>query len=87
MSIRQGISADQLKQKTLNDLIEKNTELKKSFEDSWVTVSETNNLADEKNEMHKVENCLDVFVTKTGSKNEAVLGWLTNLIITKSAKV
>jgi hypothetical protein len=30
---------------------------------------------------------LDVFITKNGKRYEPILGWLTNLIITESAKV
>lgn len=87
LSIEKGMPADKIKQKTLIDLINQDNELKKMFETSWVTISETKNLADAKNKMDQVEDCLDIFVTKNGLKNEPVLGWLTNLIITESAKV
>lgn len=87
-TIEGGLSADALKQLCFKgDLLDKDEELRKLFETSFATVKEDANLADAKIEMDKKESCLDVFVTKNGTKNEAVIGWLTNLIITESAKV
>lgn len=37
--------------------------------------------------MEAVEKCQDVFVTKGGTKDDEVIGWITNVIITKSSKV
>jgi hypothetical protein len=31
--------------------------------------------------------CQDVFVTKAGTRNEPILGWITNAIIEDNAKV
>jgi hypothetical protein len=87
-TIEDGLSADELKQlRFKGDLLDKDEELRKLFETSFATVKEDANLANAKIEMDKKESCLDVFVTKNGTKNEAVIGWLTNLIITESAKV
>jgi hypothetical protein len=33
--------------------------------------------------MEEVKNCQDVFITENGSRDEEVLGWLTNVDITK----
>lgn len=87
-TIEGGLSADALKQLCFKaDLLDKDEELRKLFETSFATVREDANLADAKIQMDKRESCLDVFVTKNGTKNEAVIGWLTNLIIVESAKV
>lgn len=86
-NIRGGLSTDQLKKLSLKDLLDDDEKLRKLFETSFVTIKEDANLADAKIEMDKVENCLDVFVTRNGTRNEPVIGWLTNLKITESAKV
>ena len=86
-NIEGGLSTDQLKKLSLKDLLDDDEELRKLFETSFVTIKEDANLADAKFEMDKVGNCLDVFVTRNGTRNEPVIGWLTNLIITESAKV
>ena len=86
-NIEGGLSTDRLKKLSLKDLLDDDKELKKLFETSFVTIKEDANLADAKIEMDKVENCLDVFVTRNGTRNEPVIGWLTNLKVTESAKV
>lgn len=86
-NIEGGLSTDQLKKLSLKDLLDDDEKLRKLFETSFVTIKEDANLADAKTEMDKVENCLDVFVTRNGTRNEPVIGWLTNLKITESAKV
>ncbi len=86
-NIEGGLSTDQLKKLSLKDLLDDDEKLRRLFETSFVTIKEDANLADAKIEMDKVENCLDVFVTRNGTRNEPVIGWLTNLIITESAKV
>jgi hypothetical protein len=50
----------------------------------WVAQEAT--LADAKAKMEGTPNCQDVFVTNSGSKDEAVLGWVTNADIAKKAK-
>lgn len=86
-NIEGGLSRDRLKKLSLKDLLDDDEELKKLFETSFVTIREDANLADAKIEMDKVENCLDVFVTRNGTRNEPVIGLLTNLKVTESAKV
>jgi hypothetical protein len=76
-----------LKDLTLKDILDDDTDAKNLFEKSFAVISENTNLADAKAAMDKIENCSDVFVTKTGSKSEPVIGWLTNLMITENAKV
>ncbi len=86
-NIEGGLSTDQLKKLSLKDLLDDDEELRKLFETSFVTIKEDANLADAKIEMDKVQNCLDVFVTRNGTRNEPVIGLLTNLKVTESAKV
>lgn len=86
-NIEGGLSADQLRDLSLRNLLDEDATLRELFETSFVTVGEDANLADAKIEMDKVKNCLDVFITTNGTKNEPVIGWLTNLIITESARV
>ena len=56
------------------------------FETSFATVSESATLADAKQKMKETPNGQDVFVTKRGTKNEPVLGWLTNVRIAEHAR-
>lgn len=51
------------------------------------TVRETDSLAEAKTQMDRVPNCLDVFVTADGTRNSAVLGWLTNVIVLEQSRV
>jgi hypothetical protein len=37
--------------------------------------------------MERIDDCLDVFVTKNGTKNEPVIAWITNGMITERAEV
>jgi hypothetical protein len=86
-AIEDKLSIDQLDALSLQDLLNEDPKLKQMFETSFVTIKEDATLADAKSEMESVPDCLDVFVTKTGSKNEPIIGWLTNIIISESAKV
>lgn len=49
---------------------------------AFVNASAT--IADAKLKMEEIQNCQDVFITKNGNQNESVLGWLTNIDITKN---
>ena len=50
-------------------------------------VSQDATLADAKSRMDSITNCQDVFVTKTGSKDEPILGWITDNKIAANSKV
>jgi hypothetical protein len=76
--------SDDLKKLTLHDLIENQPGLRHSFG----VVKEDSTLADVKALMDALGNqCQDVFVTKTGSYSEPVLGWVTNVILENNSKV
>jgi hypothetical protein len=72
---------------TLQNILDEDPELKKEFETSWATVREDATLADAKAKMDRTPNCQDVFVTKNGTRDEAVRGWITNGIIEEHAKL
>jgi hypothetical protein len=76
-----GVSIESL---TLADVLN-DPEMRTIFEDSFVVVSEHANLAEAKSAMIARPGCSDVFITKTGTKNEPVSGWLTNVDIVRSS--
>jgi len=72
------LSEDDKKSKTLKDFLIGNLEVQKDLKDSVGYVSENATLLDAKNEMDKLENCKDVFVTKDGKNTGMVIGWISN---------
>ncbi len=85
--VRDKTPIDELDGLTLRGLLDEDAELKNIFEKGFVTVGTDRNLGDAKIEMESDSNCQDIFVTKNGTKNEPVIGWITNSIITENAKV
>jgi len=71
---------------TLGDLLQDAT-IKQKIDQGFATVKEDATLADVKAEMDKSRDCQDVFVTKNGGRNEAILGWITNGIVEDNSKV
>ena len=69
---------------TLQDLVD-DAELK-----NWVTnivyIPEGGSVADAKTKMDEQKGCQDLIVTKTGSKTEPMLGWMTNVDIGRLSK-
>jgi hypothetical protein len=72
---------------TLNDLLEGDPKLKDAFEGSFGFVKESATLADAKAVMESLPKCQDVFVTKNASKDDPVIGWITNTIIQEAGKL
>ena len=73
-----------LKKLSLHDLIESYPELKYSFG----VVSENSTLADAKTLIEALgKQCQDIFVTKTGSYGDPVIGWVTNVVIEENSQV
>lgn len=70
---------------TLQDFLDFD-DMEKFVGETLSFISKDETLSDAKMAMEKVENCQDVFVTETGKKGEAVLGWLTNIDISKHKK-
>jgi hypothetical protein len=54
---------------------------------SFGTVAEDATLADAKRAMESVPWCQDTFVTHGGSREEPVIGWITNVIIEANSRV
>jgi hypothetical protein len=71
---------------TLDDLL-KEDEWRLKIEQSISTVKEDATLADVKTVMDQNVNCQDVFVTKSGTRDEPVLGWITNSIVEENTKL
>jgi hypothetical protein len=71
---------------TLKDLIA-DSALKQLFTTSFAAVSPDKTLADAKLVMESTPHCEDVFVTKTGKKEDEVLGWITDNMISDTAKL
>ena len=74
-----GVAEGDLDDLTLKDLIE-DAELQ-----NWVAnivyVDEKASVADAKAKMESKPGCQDLIVTKTASKDEPMLGWMTNVQI------
>jgi len=65
---------------TLADLLAE-PEMKEMFENTFVAISQQCSLAEAKSAMLARPGCSDVFVTENGKRDEAVIGWLTNVDI------
>ena len=56
------------------------------LKDKYDTIAEVSTLADVKEKMEQLP-CKDIFITKNGNKEEPIIGWITNAIIMKNAKL
>lgn len=82
-----GKTADELKALTLDDLLH-DQRSKELLDRSFAVVPETSVLADVKRAMASLSSqCQDAFVTRSGSRNEPVTGWVTNVIIEANSQV
>ena len=63
---------------TLEDLLAENT-MKQMFEATFAVVEKRATLADAYDAMRVILDCRDVFITEKGSRDEPVIGWLTNI--------
>lgn len=71
---------------TVQNLLDQDADLKRMAL-AFGVVEQDASLADAAEVMNGIVDCQDVFVTPTGAKSEAVLGWITNVIIQDNAKV
>lgn len=71
---------------TLQDLLQ-DPKFVQYLDANFATVSESSTLADVKALMDSISECKDVFITKNGTKDEPILGWITNAIIIENAKI
>jgi hypothetical protein len=70
---------------TLRDFLD-DPEMKKRAE-NFAVLREDGTLADAKSAMDNKPGCQDVFITKGGTKDEPLTGWITNNTIAESAVV
>ena len=63
---------------TLEDLLAEPS-MKQMFESTFAVVGKRATLADASNAMRVIADCRDVFVTEAGTRDEPVIGWLTNV--------
>lgn len=79
-----GAKPDEIDKLTLQDLVD-DAELR-----NWVVnivyVSEQASVSDAKGAMEAQKGCQDLIVTKSGSRNEPMLGWMTNVDIGRLSK-
>ena len=58
-------------------------EMRFGNEQGYVVVAETASLTDAKNALEQVAGAQDIFVTKAGTATEPLLGWISNVRLTK----
>jgi CBS domain len=73
-----------LDQLTMADVFSDRPDFKAMFSGTAAFVAIDATLADARSAMEGKRNCYDVFVTDTGSAQEPILGWLTDVIIAAS---
>jgi hypothetical protein len=81
-----GKTAAEIRTLTLQDLLDQNEKMK-AMAQSFGVIGQDATLADAMDIMGKIHDCQDVFVTRTGAKDEPVLGWITNVIVQDNAKI
>ena len=84
--VKAARGAGDVKTLTLKTLLD-DSDVKEFLKNSFATVREDANLAEAKGAMESNPNCQDVFVTKTGNRDEEVIGWITNVIIQENSIV
>ncbi len=75
---------DHLRELTLADVLQEQPEIDSIFRNTYALVCLDSTVGDAKAAMNRIRDCRDVFVTKTGNAQEAVLGWITDVIIATS---
>lgn len=80
--IRKSVAADPLALDKVKwaEMLE-DAALKKVLDESFGLVSQAATLADARAKMTEIPDCEDVFVTKTGTKGEPLLGWITDNVV------
>jgi len=70
---------------TLEDFLNE-ADVKAIVSESFVFIGAQSTLNEAKQKMESVKGCQDVFITENGKPSEPVLGWMTNVDITKHLK-
>jgi hypothetical protein len=81
-----GKNVEELKRLTLDDLL-KDPDFETPLRNTFAMVPESATLADAKHFMESFPSCQDVFITRNGTSNEPVSGWLTNVMIEANSRV
>ena len=63
---------------TLETLGTKDPQILSMFEKSFTTISPDSSISEAKQALEGIPQCQDVFITKDGTRNSPILGWLTN---------
>jgi hypothetical protein len=71
---------------TLKELLE-DSKLKDYIVNSFMALSENATLADAKDLLDNNSLCLDILVTKDGTKKGVVVGWITNVMVLQAATI
>jgi len=71
---------------SLKDLLE-DTKVKDYILNSFLPLGQDATLADAKDLLDKNPQCLDILVTKDGTKNGTVVGWITNVMVLNAATI
>ena len=79
-----GVSA--IQDLTLKNFFDSDAQLFQLFQKSFGFVAAEATLADAKLLMEKIEKCSDVFVTQSGNRGEALLGWVTDNTVIENLK-
>jgi hypothetical protein len=72
---------------TLQELFERVPSLKIMGMGSFGTLGQDATLESAREEMNRINNCQDVYITEKGTKNSPVVGWITNGIIEENSKL
>ena len=84
-ALEAALPKKELSELTLAQML-KDKNFKSLTTDSFATLSEHATLADAKAKMDQYRNCQDVLITANGKRDEPVVGWITNVTITRHAK-
>ena len=79
------IASDESQEETLETFITKQKEKGFVFglNQGFVVVSEQTSLAEAKRKMEDIPSCQDIFITKGGSPDEPLTGWISNVRMAK----
>jgi len=84
--VDKGMETKQISELTLLEFLENKT-IRNILKNNLAILSMDATLLEAKTKIDSIEECLDVFITKTGAEDEAVEGLITNNIILKAASV
>lgn len=83
---KRTLKGDALNNIVLQELLD-DPDYKKNLEESFGVVSQKATLADVKDILDKSSYIQDVFVTESGSAKEAIIGFITNVMVTQYSTV